>query len=93
MFVLPFIDQGPLYNSLAPNGNNFPSAPTTLTKTILPVFLCPSDASGSIHTATAMGGDGATNGHAKSNYPAIYGSTSVDYVQKSAAKYARNLLV
>ena len=93
VFVLPFIDQGPLYNSLAPNGNNFPSAPTTLTKTILPVFLCPSDASGSIHTATAMGGDGATNGHAKSNYPAIYGSTSVDYVQKSAAKYARNLLV
>ena len=56
VFVLPFIDQGPLYNSLAPNGNNFPSAPTTLTKTILPVFLCPSDASGSIHTATAMGG-------------------------------------
>ena len=83
-FVLPWIDQGPLYNSLAPNGNNFPSAPTTLTKTILPVFLCPSDASPAIHTATAMGGDGATNGHAKSNYPAIYGSTSVDYVQKSA---------
>ncbi len=85
MFVMPWIDQAPLYNSIAPNGNNFPSAPTTLTKTILPVFLCPSDPSPAIHTATAMGGDGATNGHAKSNYPAIYGSTGVDYVQKSAA--------
>jgi prepilin-type N-terminal cleavage/methylation domain-containing protein len=84
VFVLPQIDQAPLYAALNPNGNNFPSAPTNLTKTILPVFICPSDPSPMIHTATAMGGDGAGNGHAKSNYPTIYGSTGVDYVQKSA---------
>jgi prepilin-type N-terminal cleavage/methylation domain-containing protein len=90
VFVLPLIDQGPLYNALNPNGNNFPTAPTTFTKTILPVFLCPSDPSPSIHTATAMGGDGAGNGHAKSNYPAIFGSTGVNYVQ-TAATSARGI--
>lgn len=84
VFVMPQIDQGTLYAALAPNGNNFPTTPTALTKTILPIFLCPSDPSPSIHTATALGGDGTGNGHAKSNYPAIYGSTAVDYVQKSA---------
>ena len=84
-FVLPHVDQAPLYNSLAPNGANFPAAPTALTKTILPVFLCPSDPSPSIHTATAMGGDAATDGHAKSNYPAVWGSTSVNYVQTAAS--------
>ncbi|MDB5338151.1 MAG: hypothetical protein JWN70_3770 [Planctomycetaceae bacterium] len=84
-YCLPYIDQGPLYNALAPNGNNFPSSPTTLTKTILPVFLCPSDPSPNIHTATAMGGDGSTTGHAKSNYPAIFGSLGVVYVQNTAA--------
>ncbi|MBX3441416.1 MAG: DUF1559 domain-containing protein [Planctomyces sp.] len=80
VFVLPMIDQGPLYQALSPNGNNFPPAPTDLTKTILPVFLCPSEASREIHTAHAMGGDGVANGHARSSYPAIFGSTSVNYV-------------
>ncbi|MDZ4686596.1 MAG: DUF1559 domain-containing protein [Planctomycetaceae bacterium] len=84
VFVLPYIDQGPLYNALAPNGSNFPTSPTTLTKTVLPVYLCPSDPSGNIVTSTAMGGDGAGNGHAKSSYPAMYGSTAVDYVNNSA---------
>lgn len=81
VFVLPEIDQAPLYMALNPNGNNFPLTPTTSTRTILPVFICPSDASPAIHTATAMGGDGSQNGHAKSNYPAIFGSTGVTYVQ------------
>jgi prepilin-type N-terminal cleavage/methylation domain-containing protein len=84
VFVLPYIDQGPLYNALDPNGNNFPAAPTALTKTVLPIFICPSDASGNIVTSTPMGGDGASNGHAKSNYPAIFGSTSVNYVNTAA---------
>ena len=84
VFVLPFIDQGPLYNALNPNGNNFPAAPTQLTKTVLPIFICPSDAAGNIVTSTPMGGDGVNNGHAKSNYPAIFGSTSVNYVNTAA---------
>ena len=84
VFILPYVDQGPLYNSLAPNGNNFPAAPTALTKTILPIFICPSDAAGNIVTSTPMGGDGTTTGHAKSNYPAIFGSTSVNYVNTAA---------
>ncbi|MFO1004693.1 MAG: DUF1559 domain-containing protein [Planctomycetaceae bacterium] len=85
VFILPYIDQTPLYNALNPNGANFPTSPNDLTKTILPAFLCPSDPSGNIVTSTAMGGDGAGNGHAKSSYPAIYGSTSVEYINTSAA--------
>jgi len=84
VFVLPFIDQSPLYNALNPNGNNFPVSPTPLTRTILPGYLCPSDPSGSIVFSPAMGGAGAGDGHAKSNYPAIFGSTSVNYINTAA---------
>jgi hypothetical protein len=84
VFVLPYVEQANLYNALAPNGNNFPAAPSSLTKTILPIFICPSDASGNIVTSTPLGGDGGVNGHAKSNYPAIYGSTTVNYVNTAA---------
>ncbi len=80
VFVLPYIDQANLYNALAPNGNNFPSVPTALTRTILPIFICPSDPSGPIVTSTPLGGDGLSSGHAKSSYPAIFGSTTVNYV-------------
>ncbi len=83
-FLLPYIDQAPLYNALAPNGNNFPLTPTALTMTILPAYLCPTDPSGNIVTSLAMGGTAGGLGHAKLSYPAIYGSTGVDYVQKSA---------
>ena len=85
VYILPYLDQGPLYAMLAPNGNNFPAAPTDLTKTILPVYLCPSEARGPIHTSFAMGGDGGSNGHARSSYPAIFGSASVNYVNTAAA--------
>ena len=80
VFVLPYLDQAPLYTALNPNGNNFPTSPNATTRTVLPVYICPSDPSGSIVFSTAMGGDGAGNGHAKSNYPAIFGSTSVNYI-------------
>ncbi len=84
VFVLPMLDQGPLFQSLNPNGNNFPAAPSALTKTILPAYLCPSEASGNIVTSFAMGGDNAGNGHAKSSYTGIFGSTSVNYVNTAA---------
>lgn len=54
-FILPFIDQAPLYSSLNPNGNNFPLNPTALTRTILPVYICPSEASPNIVRAQALG--------------------------------------
>ncbi|ADG69637.1 protein of unknown function DUF1559 [Planctopirus limnophila DSM 3776] len=79
-FILPFIDQAPLYSSLNPNGNNFPLNPTALTRTILPVYICPSEASPNIVRAQALGGDGISDGHAKLSYPAIWGSTTVNYV-------------
>lgn len=82
--ILPFLDQSPLYNNLNVNGKNFPSSPTADTKRILSVFLCPSDYTGNIVTSTAMGGDGANDGHAKSSYPAIYGSTTVNYINTAA---------
>jgi prepilin-type N-terminal cleavage/methylation domain-containing protein len=92
VFVLPYIDQSPLYQVLGPNGNNFPTAPTPATQTIIPSFLCPSDPSPAIVTATALGATGApsgggigTNGFAKSNYPAIFGSSGVVYVMTAAA--------
>ncbi len=85
VYVLPYVDQSSLYNLLAPTGTNFPTAPNALTQTILPIFLCPSDSTGDIVTSTAMG-----SGHAKSSYPAIYGSDAVAYVNVSA-KTARGM--
>jgi len=84
VYILPFLDQTPLYQALNPNGNNFPLAPTDLTRTSLPVYLCPSEGNSLLHTATAMGGNGTTDGHARSSYPAIFGSTSVNYVNTAS---------
>lgn len=64
--VLPFLDQGPLYTALAPNGKNAPTDPTPLTLTVLPVFLCPSD--------TSENWNQQKRGHAKSNYIGMFGS-------------------
>ena len=64
--VLPFLDQAPLYQQLAPDGGNAPTAPTALTKTVLPFYLGPSDASAA--------GNQQTGGHAKSNYVGMFGS-------------------
>ncbi|MDB5344408.1 MAG: hypothetical protein JWP89_2785 [Schlesneria sp.] len=68
--LLPFLDQSPLYLQLAPNGNNAPTAADTLSKTVLPFYLCPSDPSD--HWNQQMGG------HAKSNYVTMYGSNRDD---------------
>lgn len=64
--LLPFLDQSPLYLQLAPNGGNAPIAPTSLTKTILRVYLCPSDPSDNWNTEKG--------GHAKSDYVGMFGS-------------------
>ena len=84
VFVLPFLEQSTLYQALNPNGNNFPAAPDQNTRTILSVFQCPTEASPAIHTATAMGGNGSNDGHARSSYPAVAGSgANADYANKT----------
>ena len=45
-FILPFMDQGPLYNQLSPNGPMDLTNATVLAlvRTVLPAYLCPSSA-------------------------------------------------
>ncbi|MBX3439308.1 MAG: DUF1559 domain-containing protein [Planctomycetaceae bacterium] len=84
VFILPFLEQTALYEGLNPNGANFPATPNTFTRTVLPVFQCPTEASPNLHTAMPMGGDGVGDGHARSSYPAISGSgANADYANKS----------
>lgn len=64
--LLPFQDQATLYQKLDPNGANAPSSPTNETTTVLPVYLCPSDASEPWNRQKG--------GHAKSNYVGMFGS-------------------
>ncbi|WP_437225116.1 DUF1559 domain-containing protein [Planctomicrobium sp. SH661] len=78
-FCLPFIDQAPLYNTLAPNGNNFPAVTVNVSKTTLTVFRCPSEPSGPLITNTDFGGDGAGNGYASASYAAVIGSGGLEY--------------
>jgi prepilin-type N-terminal cleavage/methylation domain-containing protein len=85
VFILPYLDQAPLYNTLNPNGANFPALPNDASRTVLEVFQCPTEASPSLHFATAMGGNGTGDGHARSSYAAICGSgANADYANKTA---------
>ena len=79
-YLLPFIEFDSLYAQLTPTtGTNFPIAPTQYTKTTIPTFTCPSEVTGSLNFAQAMGGDGKAEGHAKSSFSAVCGSTSITY--------------
>jgi len=79
-FLLPFIEESGLYDRLAPDGANFPAAPNDLTRTVVAPYLCPSDAGQPLHFALAMGGNGSSDGHARSSYVAVAGSNSpVEY--------------
>ena len=64
--LLPYLEQGPLYQQLAPNGDNAPTIPDPNTRTVLPLLICPSDASANWNQQKG--------GHAKSNYVAMFGS-------------------
>jgi prepilin-type N-terminal cleavage/methylation domain-containing protein/prepilin-type processing-associated H-X9-DG protein len=69
--ILPYIEQGPFYNSITaiyggittagPSTMPPPSNPTALLQTSIPVYLCPSDGGGLLNTANF-------NGYAKVNY-------------------------
>jgi prepilin-type N-terminal cleavage/methylation domain-containing protein/prepilin-type processing-associated H-X9-DG protein len=79
-FILPYIEETALYDRLAPNGPNFPAAPNDATRTSIGAFLCPSETGPALHFAQAMGGDGTSDGHARSSYSAVAGSNSpVEY--------------
>ena len=74
-FLLPFIDQAPLYNSLnvstqdfGGNGATTPIAATTLTQTPLKAFRCPSDTGAAINSNR--------DNHGTSNYSGVYGANS-----------------
>jgi len=93
-FILPFADQAPLYNKIAPNGANFPNAPDDLLRTPLSLFQCPSDASGNINMFEDMRG-GNAEGFAKSNYAGIYGSEDGYYTYDvdSVKSHERGMLM
>jgi prepilin-type N-terminal cleavage/methylation domain-containing protein/prepilin-type processing-associated H-X9-DG protein len=79
-FILPYIEQNDLYDRLGPNGPNFPTAPNADTRTVVAAFVCPSEVGPALHFAAALGGDGVSDGHAKSSYAAVAGSGSpVEY--------------
>jgi prepilin-type N-terminal cleavage/methylation domain-containing protein/prepilin-type processing-associated H-X9-DG protein len=85
-FILPFIEQASLYNLLAPNGPNFPASPTDATRTSIGTFLCPSESNNPVlHFALPMGGNGTSDGHARSSYSAVAGMTNpVEYRGETA---------
>jgi prepilin-type N-terminal cleavage/methylation domain-containing protein/prepilin-type processing-associated H-X9-DG protein len=78
-FLLPYLEQQPLYNALGVreqtfgNGASF-APPCPATQTSLSVFVCPSDLGPALNPSKSL--------HAKSNYRAIegsQGSTTVTY--------------
>jgi len=78
--ILPYIEQVELFDRLGPNGPNFPATPTDATRTAVGAFLCPSEVGPVLHSAFPLGGNGSNDGHAKSSYSAVAGSsTPVEY--------------
>jgi len=61
VFLLPFVEQAPLYNQINPTGGSTLSV-NALTTLSLPVFVCPSDGGGDLNTFLS--------GYGKSNYSA-----------------------
>ena len=60
-YILPFVDQAPLYNTLSPNGTAMAGASGNLIK-LISVYTCPSDP-GAVQ-------NGSYGNYAKNNYPA-----------------------
>ena len=60
VWILPWVEQQNLYMALGPDNPANPAAISALTTETLPIYLCPSDPSGSINTYFS--------GYAKSNY-------------------------
>ncbi len=78
-FILPFVDQGPLYNVISQSGactaawptvsamtTSSGTVPTPYAKTVLQTFICPTDPTAAINTKVYS--------YAKSNYTGVGGS-------------------
>lgn len=82
-FILPYMDQSPLYNQLNPGGLMDTSNATTLglLRTVLPAYLCPSDGnrnpSQNAQAAVYMGGSGTGVAIGLSNYVASSNNADV----------------
>ncbi|MBM82015.1 MAG: prepilin-type cleavage/methylation domain-containing protein [Planctomycetaceae bacterium] len=79
--ILPYLDQEPLYNQLAPGNLHFSNAlddaqQVSLMQTVLPIFLCPSDPSVRLNVPRSM--TSATGGSAKLATGNIVGSLGVE---------------
>jgi prepilin-type N-terminal cleavage/methylation domain-containing protein/prepilin-type processing-associated H-X9-DG protein len=67
-YLLPFLEQQPLYNSLYV-GDNYPPDPGTRNDVSLKIYICPSDRAGSRNRYYAPN---SSKGYMKSNYPGIH---------------------
>lgn len=84
--ILPYLDQGPLYNSLNIGPETLRNALANTTKRAMmqnsfPAFRCPSDV-GQILTAQAIAGQLTS----RSNYPGVSGTGPRAYYNSSAAQ-------
>jgi prepilin-type N-terminal cleavage/methylation domain-containing protein/prepilin-type processing-associated H-X9-DG protein len=75
-FILPFLEQQPLFDTLNPEfkifgGGSAPAMPIPLTQTPLKVFRCPADAGPDLNPLRLN--------HAMSNYRAVMGPTTEPY--------------
>ncbi|MGL4421095.1 MAG: DUF1559 domain-containing protein, partial [Gemmataceae bacterium] len=81
-FILPFVEQDPLFQQINPNTNLFGSesnvaaVPTVQSRTVLPIFRCPADPAPDLNPFRLLPADGS---HALSNYRAICGTDSTGF--------------
>ncbi|WP_417390007.1 DUF1559 domain-containing protein [Gimesia sp.] len=76
-FILPFVDQAPLYNTINPNGGlllpvadaTFGTTPAAL-QTAIPVYRCPSSI---VPVVNNLRTDSANKGYGALSYPAVSG--------------------
>ncbi len=86
-FLLPFLDHGPLYQTLGVTGADDPPPPGATNDILLPVFVCPSD-SGEAEAGYGLWffgtfpspSDRLLAGYRKSNYIGVHGRTLFDAI-------------
>lgn len=86
VYILPYVEQGNLFNQLSPATTVIPGAQTAtsnaLVQTSLPVYLCPSSA---IVKLNAERGSHALSNYAAVLGPAVNGTTNFTYAQFTQA--------
>jgi prepilin-type N-terminal cleavage/methylation domain-containing protein/prepilin-type processing-associated H-X9-DG protein len=90
-YILPYIEENSLFDRIGPTTTNFPDAPNDLTKTTIAAFNCPSETTGALNYAQALGGDGTAEGHAKASYVGVNGGNDNPYRIDRAAVTVRGI--